>query len=107
MDFKYVDRLLPLEVIPPVPTHDAYPTASGWQPPQGPLSPSTNHPCSVPPPALPYFIRRRRDHLPGVYLETRRDRLNHKTMDFDYVEVLVLDGVSGDVFVRVWQMPGF
>lgn len=33
IDWNYVERLMPHEVIPPVPHHASYPTPSGWKPP--------------------------------------------------------------------------
>ncbi|ETN77853.1 hypothetical protein NECAME_03025 [Necator americanus] len=35
IDWSYVERLMPYDVVPPLPKHDSYPTPSGWQPPQG------------------------------------------------------------------------
>lgn len=52
-----------------------------------------------PPPDLPYYIRRSRYHMPQLYLERRRDQLNPKTMLYEYVEMVKLRGVYGDVFV--------
>jgi len=54
---------------------------------------------TVPAPDLPYYIRRSTKHLPIIHLETRRDELNVKTMEFEYEEVVSLRGVNGDVFV--------
>ncbi len=52
-----------------------------------------------PPPTLPYYVRRNRDHLLDLKLERRRDELNLKTMDYEYVELVVIRNVFGDVFV--------
>ncbi|MFH4982522.1 hypothetical protein AB6A40_009231 [Gnathostoma spinigerum] len=85
VDWKYVERLMPVRVIPDVPKHDKYPTPSGWRPPN-------------PPPDLSYYIGRNRKHLPALYLESRRDNLNPETMNFDYVELVVVKNIHGDVF---------
>lgn len=53
-----------------------------------------------PPPKLPYYVRRKRDHTLPLYLSRRRDLLNEETLDFDYVELVTMKGVEGDVFVR-------
>ncbi|CAJ0589547.1 unnamed protein product [Cylicocyclus nassatus] len=86
IDWSFVERLMPHEVVPPLPKHASYPTPSGWQPPQDP------------PPDLPYYVRRRRDHMLPLYLSRRRDLLNEKTLDFDYVELVTMRNVEGDVF---------
>ncbi|CAD6186983.1 unnamed protein product [Caenorhabditis auriculariae] len=86
VDWSYVERLMPIEVVPEVPHHDSFPTASGWQPP------------SISSPNLSYHLRRRRDHLLPLYLERKRDLLNEKSLDFDYAELVVVRGVDGDVF---------
>ncbi|KAK0410163.1 hypothetical protein QR680_004986 [Steinernema hermaphroditum] len=85
VDWSYVDRLMPLETIPEMPKNCGV-TPSGWRPPMDP------------PPELPYYIRRRRDHLPPLYLERRRDQLDPKTMEYKYVELVTLNSVTGDVF---------
>ncbi|CAI4231354.1 unnamed protein product [Auanema sp. JU1783] len=85
IDWKFVERLLPHEVVPDLPKHSSYPTPSGWQPPASPS------------PALPYYVRRKRDHTFALYLERRRDELNEQTLDFEYVELVVIKGVDGDV----------
>ncbi|KIH60757.1 hypothetical protein ANCDUO_08981 [Ancylostoma duodenale] len=51
-----------------------------------------------PPPKLPYYVRRKRDHTLPLYLNRRRDLLNEETLDFDYVELVTMKGVEGDVF---------
>ncbi|KAK5968421.1 hypothetical protein GCK32_022277, partial [Trichostrongylus colubriformis] len=40
IDWSYVERLMPHDVVPPLPVHKSYPTPSGWQPPQGKASTS-------------------------------------------------------------------
>lgn len=85
VNWDYVQRLLPQEIIPPMPTGPG-PYPSGWKPPLNP------------PPDLPYYIGRGRFHLPELYLERRRDKLNPNTMDFEYVELVTLKGITGDVF---------
>ena len=52
-----------------------------------------------PPPKLPYFVERRRDHMFPLYLERRRDNLNEKTLDFEYIELVTVRNIDGDVFV--------
>lgn len=52
-----------------------------------------------PAPSLQYYIRRTRYHLPALFLERRRDQLNPKTMDYEYVELVALKQIYGDVFV--------
>ncbi|ETN77852.1 hypothetical protein NECAME_03024 [Necator americanus] len=51
-----------------------------------------------PPPKLPYYVRRKRDHTLPLYLSRRRDLLNEKTLDFDYVELVTMKEIDGDVF---------
>ncbi|KAL6742802.1 hypothetical protein Aduo_015911 [Ancylostoma duodenale] len=86
IDWSFVERLMPHEVVPPLPKHGSYPTPSGWQPPQDP------------PPKLPYYVHRKRDHTLPLYLNRRRDLLNEEALDFDYVELVTMKGVEGDVF---------
>ncbi|VDL64403.1 unnamed protein product [Nippostrongylus brasiliensis] len=86
IDWSFVERLMPHEVVPPLPVHESYPTPSGWQPPRDP------------PPNLPYYVRRRRDHMLPLYLSLKKDLLNEKTLDIDHVELVTLKGVDGDVF---------
>ncbi|GMS80125.1 hypothetical protein PENTCL1PPCAC_2300, partial [Pristionchus entomophagus] len=86
VDWSFVERILPREVVPDLPKHVSYPTPSGWRPPMDP------------PPSLPYHVARKRDHLFPLYLEKRRDLLNEKSLDFDYVELVTLKGIDGDVF---------
>ncbi|EFP05881.1 hypothetical protein CRE_27151 [Caenorhabditis remanei] len=86
VDWSYVERLMPIEVVPEVPKHESYPTPSGWTPPSGA---GKTH---------PYYVRRRPDHLLPLYLERKRDLLNEKTLDFDYVELVTVRSVDGDVF---------
>ena len=33
-EWKWVERLMPMKVVPEVPHHDSYPTPSGWFPPR-------------------------------------------------------------------------
>ncbi|VDO88367.1 unnamed protein product [Heligmosomoides polygyrus] len=93
IDWEFVERLMPHEVIPPLPTHASYPTPSGWQPPQEKM---LNH--SDPPPKLPYYVRRKRDHTLPLYLSRKKDLLNEKTLDIDHVELVTMKQVDGDVF---------
>ena len=53
---------------------------------------------------LPYFVERRRNHLFPLFLHSRRDKLDPKTMDFTYVELVQMRNVCGDVFVSVWSV---
>ncbi|KAE9548397.1 hypothetical protein FO519_008391 [Halicephalobus sp. NKZ332] len=85
VDWDYIQRLIPKETIPPMPMGPG-PYPSGWQPPKDPA------------PELPYFIKRNRYHLPSLYLERRRDQLNPDTMDFEYVEIVTMKDISGDIF---------
>uniref|UniRef100_A0A0N4Z0E5 Large ribosomal subunit protein mL49 n=1 Tax=Parastrongyloides trichosuri TaxID=131310 RepID=A0A0N4Z0E5_PARTI len=85
VDWSLVERLMPIETIPPMPQFDDF-SPSGWK------SPSKNIGD------LKYCVIRRRDHMFPLYLERRRDKLNEKTMDFEYVEIVALRHVSGDVF---------
>uniref|UniRef100_A0A915JTI4 Large ribosomal subunit protein mL49 n=1 Tax=Romanomermis culicivorax TaxID=13658 RepID=A0A915JTI4_ROMCU len=85
-EFKWVERLKPTVIIPDVPKHEKYPTPSGWRPPKNP------------PPALPYFVARNRKHVFNISLERRRDTLDTVTVEFNYVELVVLRNVHGDVF---------
>ncbi|KAK6050849.1 hypothetical protein COOONC_11644 [Cooperia oncophora] len=78
IDWSYIERLMPHEVVPPLPVHDSYPTPSGWQPPQDP------------PPNLPYYVRRRRDHTLPLYLSRKKDLLNEVTLDIDHVELVIM-----------------
>ncbi|KJH43880.1 hypothetical protein DICVIV_10112 [Dictyocaulus viviparus] len=86
IDWSYVERLMPHEVVPPLPRHKSYPTPSGWQPPRDP------------PPDLPYYIRRNRDHTLPLYLSLKKDLLNEETLDIDHVELVTMRGIDGDVF---------
>ena len=86
VNWDYVQRLLPKRVIPTVEKADGTITPSGWRAPKESS------------PDLPYYIRRGPNNMPEVYLERRRDELNPKTMDFEYVELVVLRNVYGDVF---------
>ncbi|CAI5452509.1 unnamed protein product [Caenorhabditis angaria] len=86
IDWSYVERLMPIEIIPDVPKHETYPTPSGWTPP---TEAAKTH---------SYYVRRRRDHMLPLYLERKRDLLNEKTLDFDYVELVVLRNVDGNIF---------
>ncbi|KAI6200114.1 hypothetical protein M3Y96_00698800 [Aphelenchoides besseyi] len=85
VDWKYVERLLPPELIPEMPKVDQ-PTPSGWRPPKDPT------------PDLPYYIKRSRHHMPQLHLERRRDKVNPKTMMYEYIELVTLKGVYGDLF---------
>ncbi|GMR59308.1 hypothetical protein PMAYCL1PPCAC_29503 [Pristionchus mayeri] len=86
VDWSLVERVIPRDIVPDLPRHSSYPTPSGWRPPLDP------------PPSLPYHVSRKRDHLFPLYLERRRDTLNEKSLDFDYVELVTLKGIDGDVF---------
>ncbi|XP_041353593.1 39S ribosomal protein L49, mitochondrial-like [Gigantopelta aegis] len=57
-EFKYVEKLLPKLTVPDPPQHGSYPTPSGWV---APTASSTTH---------PYFIKRTKNHMFPVYLET-------------------------------------
>lgn len=85
INWSYVERLLPKETIPPMPMNCGI-LPSGWRSPMDP------------PPELPYFIGRNRKHQPALFLERRRDQLNTDTMDFEYVELVSVNEISGDVF---------
>lgn len=39
---------------------------------------------------LTFYVERNRDHLLPLYLETRRDQLDPKTLDFEYVELVLV-----------------
>jgi len=86
-EFHWVKRLLPPTQIPTPPEHKKYPTPSGWVAPR--ISPDFK---------LPYYVRRDRCHLFPLYLECRRDQLNPKTFEFDYVEIVAMKNIEGDVF---------
>ncbi|KAI1723934.1 mitochondrial large subunit ribosomal protein (Img2) domain-containing protein [Ditylenchus destructor] len=94
VNWDYVKRLLPLKVIPEMPKNCGI-LPSGWRPPKDP------------PPDLPYYIRRGTNHLPILFLERRRDELNPKTMDFEYVELVSLRGIDGDVFACEKDLRSF
>lgn len=55
--WHFVERLLPLRVVPEPPKHDG-PAPSGWRPPLPEAPP------------LPYFVRRSRNHLLPVYVHS-------------------------------------
>uniref|UniRef100_A0A7E4VZS9 Large ribosomal subunit protein mL49 n=1 Tax=Panagrellus redivivus TaxID=6233 RepID=A0A7E4VZS9_PANRE len=95
VNWANIERLLPRSTIPPMPRATDGPFPSGWQAPQDP------------PPALPYFIGRTRYHLPPLFLERRRDELNPMTMDFEYVELVALKEISGDVFACDVDLKNF
>ncbi|PIO74569.1 hypothetical protein TELCIR_03410 [Teladorsagia circumcincta] len=98
IDWSYVERLMPHEVVPPLPKHSSYPTPSGWQPPQD------KRVCEIllslpdPPPNLPYYVRRKRDHTLPLYLSRKKDLLNEVTLDIDHVELVVMKEIEGDIF---------
>jgi hypothetical protein len=52
-----------------------------------------------PAPNLSYYIKRSRYHLPELYLQKRRDKVNPKTLLYEYVEIVTLKGVFGNIFV--------
>jgi large subunit ribosomal protein L49 len=52
-EFKYVEKLLPIQVVPEPPKHDSYPTPSGWIP----VNPEKSS-------KLPYHIFRTRFYTP-------------------------------------------
>jgi hypothetical protein len=56
-------------------------------------------PCTALPPDSAYYIRRGVDNMPELFLERRRDQLNPKTMEFEYVELVTLKNIHGDIFV--------
>jgi len=85
-EFHWVQRLLPFDQVPDPPKHDRYPTPSGWRAPK------------YPPPDLPYYIRRDHYHMFPLHIECRRDRLNPQTYEFDYVEIVTMKNIEGDVF---------
>uniref|UniRef100_A0A0K0CT04 Large ribosomal subunit protein mL49 n=1 Tax=Angiostrongylus cantonensis TaxID=6313 RepID=A0A0K0CT04_ANGCA len=79
IDWSFVERLMPHDVVPPLPVHESYPTPN-------------------PPPDLPYYVRRKRDHTLPLYLNLKKDQLNEKTLDIDHVELVTMKGIEGDVF---------
>ncbi|VDK86429.1 unnamed protein product [Litomosoides sigmodontis] len=85
VNWKYVQRLMPKRLIPDIPKHDTYPTPSGWRP-------------AKPRPDLTFYVERNRDHLLPLYLETRKDQLDPKTLDFEYVELVLVKRIHGDIF---------
>ncbi|EGT43575.1 hypothetical protein CAEBREN_08777 [Caenorhabditis brenneri] len=95
VDWSFVERLMPIEIVPEVPKHESYPTPSGWTPP---TDAGKTH---------PYYVRRRPDHLLPLYLERKRDLLNEKTLDFDYVELVIVRNVDGDVFACEQDLRSF
>jgi hypothetical protein len=102
VDWSYVERIMPIKLIPEPPAHATYPTPSGWRPPRGVHASSKPYfmkSCADPPPSLPYVVRRNRYHAFPLFLETRRDQLNIDTMEFEYMPVVKLIPVEGDVFV--------
>lgn len=100
VDWKYVERLLAPELIPEMPKTKEI-TPSGWRPPQGFSTNLIYLLVSDPAPDLLYYIRRSRYHLPELFFERRRDQLNPKTMLYEYVEVVALRGIFGDIHVRI------
>lgn len=50
-------------------------------------------------PDLPYYVARTRHRTFPTYLERRRDKINPDDYQIDYVELVVLKNVEGDVFV--------
>ncbi|VDN21147.1 unnamed protein product [Gongylonema pulchrum] len=47
---------------------------------------------------LTFYVERKRDHLFPLYLETRRDQLDPKTLEYEYVELVVVKKIHGDIF---------
>lgn len=103
VDWKYVERLFPPELIPEMPKTQEI-TPSGWRPPKGLYFKyhTFTFCCLDPAPNLPYYIRRSRYHMPELYLERRRDQLNPTTMLYEYVEVVALRGIFGDLFASLF-----
>uniref|UniRef100_A0AC35UE59 39S ribosomal protein L49, mitochondrial n=1 Tax=Rhabditophanes sp. KR3021 TaxID=114890 RepID=A0AC35UE59_9BILA len=85
VDWSLVQKLMPVDSIPPMPKFDTF-SPSGWK------APSTSNPD------VPYTIARRRDHMLPLYIERRRDKLNEKSMEYEYVEIVSLKHISGDIF---------
>lgn len=56
--------------------------------------------CLDPPRDLPYYVRRNNKHVFNIFLERRRDTIDTDTMEFNYVELIVLPNINGDVFVK-------
>jgi hypothetical protein len=59
-EFKYVEDILPVGMVPDPPKHDQYPTPSGWLPPNTDKAKN-----------LPYAALRTRFHMYGIYPITR------------------------------------
>ena len=59
-EFKYVEKILPSEIVPEPPVHESYPTPSGWMPPNYEKSSK-----------LPYYVLRTRFHNFPIYLVER------------------------------------
>ncbi|XP_071081386.1 large ribosomal subunit protein mL49-like [Haliotis cracherodii] len=67
-EFKFVERLLPRETVPEPPVHDCYPTPSGWLPPAENAS------------LMKYLVKRTRNHMLPLYLQTSNAGTRHMVM---------------------------
>merc|ERR1712083_899736 len=76
-EWKFVEAILPQTKSSEPPTHDQYPTASGWFPP------------TATPDSHPYFIRRTRWHNFPIYKEIR---------DGGTRKITVIKKVEGDMW---------
>ncbi len=80
-EFKFVEKILPSELVPEPPAHEVYPTPSGWVPPNPKLSSR-----------LSYAVLRTRFHNFPIYPLTREGG-SRKLVRIKFIE--------GDIWVRV------
>ncbi|KAL7673497.1 hypothetical protein ACOME3_008352 [Neoechinorhynchus agilis] len=79
--WKYVERVIPNELVPDPPQHSQYPTPSGWFPPE---KTHLSDQC-------PYLVRRTRFHQMPIY--------DYSTID-EHVPCVRIRKIEGDV----WRM---
>lgn len=83
-EWKYVERILPLTVVPDPKPKESYP--SGWIP---------QSPGAV---KLPYFVERTKNHMMPVYLEFGFRNIRRLT---------VIKKIQGDIWLLENELRGF
>lgn len=84
-EWKYVEELLGVKVIPEPEPKEEYP--SGWKP-QDPEKFEQ----------LPYFVKRSKNHLPSVYLKLKHDNMQRLTH---------VKHIEGDIFAAERDFVAF
>ena len=79
-DFKFVERLIPSQIVPEPPKHESYPTPSGWVPQD--LKKCEN---------LSYYVMRTRFHQFPMYVVEREGGSR---------KLVRIKNIEGDIWVR-------